>query len=161
MGYFKQGRFMLLWGTVGREPSLKETKNGKLFCGFSVKYDRRHNEDGQMVSDYMNCTAWNETAKLVADDDVGIAKGDEVLIIGKFTEDTWRKEGEPYGDVRWKVEADIVLDMTSVFQIAQMVVSGGALELDEEEEPKSSFTETNEKTPFSDEMDDDDGDLPS
>lgn len=159
---YKSGS-IILWGSVTQEPKLHETKSGRSFSSFGMKYDRHHNEDGQMVNEYMNVTMWGDDAKFIGDEDVGLAKGDTILVCGQLVEDTYRKEGEDPNVQKWKVNADIVIDMTSIFQVAQMVVNGDAPTPAATPTPapsKPKFSETEEKTPFQLEIEDSDGELP-
>ena len=160
---YKNDGTTLIWGTVTQEAKLRETKNGRLYTSFSMKYGRRHNEDGQMVNDYMNVTMWGDDAKFIGDESVGIAKGDTVLVCGYLVEDTYRKEGEDPNVKKWKLNADLVLDMTSIFQVAQMVVNGEtpAMEAPPIHAPsKPKFTATEEKTPFQTEIEESENELP-
>lgn len=159
---YKNGTIMI-WGTVTQEAKLRETKSGRSYASFGMKYDRHHNEDGQMVNEYMNVTMWGDDAKFIGDEDIGLAKGDTVLVCGQLVEDTYRKEGEDPDVQKWKVNADVVIDMTSIFQVAQMVVNGDAPAPAAPPAPapsKPKFTDTEEKTPFQQALEDDDGSLP-
>ena len=170
----KNGSF-IVWGTVTRDPKIRQTNSGKTVTGFGMKYNRGHNEDGQMVNEYIEVSIWDDNAVYVGDPDTGVAKGDYILVCGQLQEDTYRKEGEDPNIKKWKINAEIILDMTSIFQVAQLVVHGGAAE---EEEPapaprnprekespvskpaKPKFKGTTERTPFMDEIDESDGELP-
>ena len=154
----KNGSF-IFWGTVTRDAKLRQTNSGKNVAGFGMKYNRGHNEDGQMVNEYMEVSIWDDAAVYVGDPDIGIAKGDSVFVCGQLQEDTYRKEGEDPNIKKWKINAEIVIDMTSIFQVAQMVVNGEAPP-HEDSEPAPKFTATAEKTPFQQELEDDDGELP-
>lgn len=154
----KNGSF-ILWGTVTRDAKLRQTNSGKNVTSFGMKYDRHHNEDGQKVNEYMEVSIWDDAAVYVGDPDIGIAKGDSVFVCGTLQEDTYRKEGEDPNIKKWKINAEIVIDMTSIFQVAQMVVNGEA-PLHEDSDPAPKFTATAEKTPFQQELEDDDGELP-
>lgn len=159
---------VVIWGTVTRDAEIRTTRRGNPFASFGLKYDRHHNEDGQKVNEYMNVTVWNDLANLVGDPDIGIAKGDYVLVCGTLEEDTYYKEGEDTSVPKWKVSADIVLDMTSIFQVAGMVVNGEAptAEGDEPEDlpaPKPKREKKKEEpkqSSFVDEEDDSEDGLP-
>lgn len=158
MSYMKSGNTMLMVGKVSRDATLRETRTGKHVAGFSMRYARQHNVDGQMENKYMEVTVWNDDALLIGDENIGIGKGDTVLVVGQLVEDTYRREGEDPNEPKYKVDADIVLDMTSIFQVAQMVVLGGEEPQDDgDDSPDASKIEdTFEGTPF----DDDDDELP-
>ena len=81
----KNGSF-ILWGTVTRDAKLRQTNSGKNVAGFGMKYNRGHNEDGQMVNSYMEVSVWEDNAHFIGDADVGIAKGDYVLVCGQLVE---------------------------------------------------------------------------
>lgn len=155
----KNGSF-ILWGTATREAKLRQTNSGKNVASFGMKYDRHHNEDGQKVNEYMEVSVWDDNAHFIGDPDVGIAKGDYIFVCGQLVEDTYRKEGEDPNIKKWKINADIVIDMTSIFQVAQMVVNGSLPSAELPDEPKPAFSEEKAKTPFEEELDDSDGELP-
>lgn len=121
MSYFKQGNNIILVGEVLREAKLRETRNGKQVSSFYMQYGFHHDEDGKSVKDCIDVSMWGEHAKFVGDEDIGVAKGDYVMVVGYLTKDTYHTEKD--GEDKYKVNADIVLDMTSIFQVAQMVVS--------------------------------------
>lgn len=127
MGYHfnKSGNYMLMWGKVSRDAILRTTQKGKHWTSFSMSYDRKHNVDGNMQTQYMEVTLWGDDALYVGHEDIGISKGDQVLVGGRLVEDTFYKDGEDRSQKKYKVEADLVLDMTSIFQLAQMVVVDG------------------------------------
>ena len=156
----KNGSF-IFWGTVTRDAKLRQTNSGKNVAGFGMKYNRGHNEDGQMVNEYMEVSIWDDAAVYVGDPDIGIAKGDSVFVCGTLQEDTYRKEGEDPNIKKWKINAEIVIDMTSIFQVAQMVVNG-EVPASAEIPPSapSGFSETKEKTPFQEAVDEESGELP-
>ena len=115
-----------------------------------MQYDRHHDEDGNIVNDYIDVSMWYDAAKFIGDEDVGVAKNDIVMVVGFLTKDSYHSTGD---DVKYKISADIVLDMTSIFQVAQMVVNGlgesVSEEPDEDDAPttqpkKSVFTETDD-----------------
>jgi len=158
----KNGSF-ILWGEVVWDSQVREARSGNKYTSFRMKYNRGHNVDGRMVNDTIEVTVWDtkytKIAELVGDENFGVAKGDLVLVCGQLVEDTYRKEGEDPDAPKWKVNAEIVIDMTSIFQVAQMVVNG-EVPPHEDSDPAPKFTATAEKTPFQQELDDDDGELP-
>ena len=172
MGYVKQGNKMLLWGRVTREPKLSTTKTGKKVCGFSMQYDRHHNEDGQIVNEFIEVSCWNNLALYVGDNDIGLARNDIVIVCGELIQDNFYGKNEDKSKPKYKVNADLVLDTTSIFQLMQMVVTP---EEEEAEEPKPVKPDLpkkvssnglididDEEDPFSADEDDDDdiGELP-
>ena len=150
---------VILWGRTTRDAKIYPTKNGKSLSSFSMMYNKYHNEDGTVIRDYIEVTVYGKNSEVVGADDIGIAKGDFVLVCGTVVEDTYRREGEDPNAQKFKIEADIVLDMTSIFQVAAMVVSGGVPALDTED-ADDQLDPVDEKTPFEQEIDDADGELP-
>lgn len=176
MGYFKNGNKMLIWGTAARDASVKTTKSGKNVCGFAVKYDWHHDENGKAVTEFMEVSMWGDNALFVGHDSIGVAKGDMVLVCGEMTKDTFYKQGEDRSKPKYKINAELVLDMTSIFQVTQMVAGGDEEPPDEpekKERPRSAPVQQDFKDvggprdPFSsidddesDPFESDDGELP-
>lgn len=127
MGYLfnKSGNYMLMWGKASRDAILRTTQKGKNWTSFAMSYDRKHDIDGQMKTQYIEVVIWGDDALYVGHEDIGISKGDQILVGGRLVEDTYYREGEDRSVKKYKVEADLVVDMTSIFQIAQMVVVDG------------------------------------
>lgn len=159
----KNGSF-ILWGEVVWDSQVREARSGNKYTSFRMKYNRGHNVDGRIVNDTIEVTVWDtkytKIAEMVGDENFGIAKGDLVLVCGQLVEDTYRKEGEDPNVPKWKVNADIVIDMTSIFQVAQMVVNGSIPSAELPDESKSAFSEESAKTPFEEELDDSESELP-
>lgn len=131
MGYAKQGNNLVIWGRATRDATLIETKSGKWVSGFAVKYDYRHNTDGDTVIDYMEVSVWGNLAKTVGDANIGVGKGDMVLVAGQLIQDTFYKKGEDRSQPKYKLNAELVLDQTSINQLMEMVV--GTAETEEPE----------------------------
>lgn len=57
----------ILVGRLTRDPELKTTANGTNVCSFSVAVNRRYkNSEGNYDADFINCTAWRQTAEFVS-----------------------------------------------------------------------------------------------
>lgn len=57
----------ILVGRLTRDPELKTTANGTNVCSFSVAVNRRYkNAEGNYDADFINCTAWRQTAEFVS-----------------------------------------------------------------------------------------------
>ena len=57
----------ILVGRLTRDPKLKSTANGTNVCSFSVAVNRRYkNAEGNYDADFINCTAWRQTAEFVS-----------------------------------------------------------------------------------------------
>lgn len=57
----------ILVGRLTRDPELRTTANGTNVCSFSVAVNRRYkNAEGNYDADFINCTAWRQTAEFVS-----------------------------------------------------------------------------------------------
>lgn len=159
--YIKQGDKIILEGTALWDSDLVQTRSGKYVSHFKMKYDRHHNEDGQMVNESIEVSVWRDNALFVGDPNIGVSKGDTVLVFGRLVEDNYYKEGEDKSVTKYKVEANLVYDMTSFYQLARMVVGGEDAEEEETESepPKPEAKPAPQQSAFVDE-DEDDGELP-
>ena len=151
---------IILWGTATRDAKIRTGRSGNKFASFGIKYNRHHNVDGRKENEYMEVTVWEDSCVYVGDDDIGVAKGDTVLVCGYLVEDTFRKEGEDPNAEKWRISADIVLDMTSIFQVASLVVSGVDSGRNTDAHKESGMSDFDNRTPFDDDFDSEEGDLP-
>ena len=53
-------------GRLVRDPELKTGASGKEFCKFTIASDRKKGKDGNKVTDYIDCTAFNATGAFIA-----------------------------------------------------------------------------------------------
>lgn len=150
--YIKQNNTMILVGPVLREAKLRQTRNGKYVASFYMQYGFHHDADGNSVKDCIDVSVWGKNAQYIGDEDVGIAKGDTVLVVGYLVNDDYHTEKD--GEQKYKLTADLVIDMTSFFQVAQMVVNGPPAPVEEQPRPQptlsSGFTDfdADEGNPF-------------
>lgn len=57
----------ILVGRLTRDPELRTTANGVSVCSFSIAVNKRFkNADGNYEADFINCTAWRQTAEFVS-----------------------------------------------------------------------------------------------
>lgn len=72
----------ILVGRLTRDPELKSTANGTNVCSFSVAVNRRYkNAEGNYDADFINCTAWRQTAEFVSK---YFTKGRMIGIVGSI-----------------------------------------------------------------------------
>lgn len=168
MGYAKQKNMMVMWGIATSEPKLRTTQSGKHVCSFYLQYNKHVNEDGQKVKESMSVTAWNDLAEYICDNDIGIGKYDELLVCGEIVPDTYYGRNEDPNVPKYKINAELILPMTSIYQLMMMVVNGGGQPIREEHKPsivsKRGKLDVDEDaqdddSPFVDD-DSDDGELP-
>lgn len=156
MGYFKQGNKMFIWGRVTRDASFNQTSKGRSVSGFGVKYDYRYDPDGQPLNEFMEVSCWGKLAEWVGAENTGIGKGDIVLVAGVLMKDTYYKQNEDRSKVKYKLNADLVLDATSIFQLLEMVMQLINGEIPEKESKKKSAISAPEQQEFEDAGDTDD-----
>lgn len=169
MGYAKQKNMMILWGIATSEPKLYKGPSGVSLTSFFMQYNKHVNEDGQKVKETIGVTAWRDLAEYICDEQIGIGKYDIVLVAGEIVQDTYYGKGEDPSVPKYKINAELVLDITSVYQMMMMVVSGGGQPIREEHKPSVVSKRGNlnvdedapdeDESPFTDD-DSDDGELP-
>ena len=79
-------------GRLVRDPELKTGASGKEYCKFTIACDRKKDANGNKVSDFIDCTAFNATGAFVAK---YYKKGDGIQLSGRFESDKYTdKEGK-------------------------------------------------------------------
>ena len=68
-------------GRLTADPELKTTQNGIEFTKFSVAVKRDYSKDNNQPSDFINITAWRQTAAFICK---YFAKGDGIVLSGKI-----------------------------------------------------------------------------
>jgi single-strand DNA-binding protein len=91
-------------GNVTRDPELRFTPNGAPVCNFGVAWNRKGQNDEEIVS-FFDVTCWSGLAENVAE---SISKGDRVVVYGRLDQRSWESQE---GERRSKVE--IVADDVS------------------------------------------------
>ena len=80
-----------LIGRLTNDVELKATSNEVAFCNFTLAVDRRFKDaSGQRQTDFINCTAWRQTATFIAGH---FKKGDRVAICGSIQTRTYDDNG--------------------------------------------------------------------
>ena len=83
----------ILIGRLGQDPELKDTKNGRQVCTFSVATDDGYKDsNGQKVdkTTWHNIVAWAKVAEIMAQ---YLKKGQEVYIEGRIDNRSYDKDG--------------------------------------------------------------------
>ena len=89
-------------GRLVRDPELKTTSGGHEVCNFTIAVDRNYkNAQGEYEADFINCTAWRQTAEFVAK---WFAKGDPIAVTGSLQ---IRKYQANDGSNRWASEIQV------------------------------------------------------
>lgn len=55
----------ILMGRLTADPELKTTQSGLSVTSFCVAVDRRYQKDGEKQADFLNVTAWRQTAEFI------------------------------------------------------------------------------------------------
>ncbi len=73
---------VILVGRLTKDPEVKTTQNQIEYCSFSVAVDRRFKSaSGEKQSDFINCVAWRQQAKLLGQ---YFQKGSRIGIVGSI-----------------------------------------------------------------------------
>lgn len=57
---------VVLTGRLTADPELKYTQNNTPVCSFSIAVDRRYKQGEESQADFINITAWRQTAEFVS-----------------------------------------------------------------------------------------------
>ena len=87
-----------LLGRLTRDPELKYTQSGTAVVRFNVAVDRRMSREkrqeaeaaNQPTADFISCTAWRQTAELIAN---YFKKGNRIGVTGRIQTGSYEKDG--------------------------------------------------------------------
>ena len=82
-----------LIGRLGRDPEIKDTRNGKKVCTFSVAVNRRTRDkegETQQVADWFNIETWERLAEICYE---YLHKGSLVFLEGRLQIDAYEDNG--------------------------------------------------------------------
>lgn len=77
---------VILIGNLTANPELKQTQSGLSVCSFSLAVNRRSGKEGQQTVDFINVTAWRQTAEFVCK---YFVKGRPMLVCGSLQTRSW------------------------------------------------------------------------
>lgn len=78
---------VVLCGRLTADPELKTTGNGISVVSFSLAVNRRYKSaNGQYEADFINCTAWRQTAEFISR---FFRKGSSLCIVGSIQTRKW------------------------------------------------------------------------
>ena len=77
-----------IMGRLTRDPELRRTGSGTAVASFSVAVDRDFgkNENGEKEVDFIDCTAWRQTAEFISK---YFTKGRMAVVSGKLQTSVW------------------------------------------------------------------------
>ena len=125
---------VLLTGRLVKDPELKYSQTGKAFSKFTIAVNREFNRE---EVDFINCTAWENTAEI-------IAEYRKIVLHGRLRVNSYEQDGE----IRWSTE--VAVDR---FEFADKINSKSEKKVQNESEDyvnESSFAD-NEDEILSDE----------
>jgi len=94
---------VILSGNLTRDPEAGQTNSGISYCRFTVAVSRRFaNADGEREADFLNCTAWRQTADFISK---YFKKGSKISVVGSIQ--TRSYEGQ---DGQRKYSTDIIVE---------------------------------------------------
>lgn len=95
---------VILQGRLTKAPELRQTQGSVSHTTFTLAVDRDFKSNGQKETDFINCSAWRQTAEFLAR---YFGKGRMVLLEGRIEVRSYRdKEGNKR--TAWDVVADRV-----------------------------------------------------
>ena len=95
---------VILQGRLTKDPELRKTQNGISVTTFTLAVDRDFKSNGQKETDFINCSAWRQTAEFLSR---FFGKGRMVLLDGRIEVRSYQdKEGNKR--TAWDVVADRV-----------------------------------------------------
>ncbi len=94
---------VILSGNLTRDPEAGQTNSGISYTRFTIAVQRRFaNADGEREADFLNCTAWRQTAEFIAK---YFKKGSKIMVVGSIQ--TRSYDGQ---DGQRKFATDIIVD---------------------------------------------------
>ena len=88
---------VLLTGRLVKDPELKYSQTGKAFSKFTIAVNREFNRE---EVDFINCTAWENTAEIIAE---YLQKGRKIVLHGRLRVNSYEQDGE----IRWSTEVAV------------------------------------------------------
>lgn len=93
---------VILAGRLTADVELKQTTSGVSVCSFTLAVNRRFAGEGEQVADFINCTAWRQTAEFISR---YFRKGQSLCIAGSIRTRSWQ---DSQGQKRYATE--VVVD---------------------------------------------------
>lgn len=82
---------VMIAGRITADPELKMTNGGLPVCNFTVAVERPKKKDHEAVTDFLDVTAWNESAQFVSS---YFHKGDPIFVTGAINVRDYEKDGQ-------------------------------------------------------------------
>lgn len=79
----------LIGGRLTQDPELKTTSSGVSVCSFTVAVNRKPGKDGESKADFINCTAWRQTAEFISR---YFHKSSSIFVQGTLQQRSWETQ---------------------------------------------------------------------
>jgi single-strand DNA-binding protein len=89
---------VILGGRIANDLELKKTPSGVSVTSFSLAVNRRHQKEGEAQADFINVTAWRNTAEFICQ---YFKKASSVCIVGSLQTRSWTDQ---QGNKRYATE---------------------------------------------------------
>ena len=83
--------FVILSGNICNDLEVKETSNGNKYLKFSLAVRNGKDKNGNELTEFVNCVAWNKSAELI---NQYSGKGCKIAINGKLHSTQVEKDGK-------------------------------------------------------------------
>lgn len=77
---------VILGGRLTGDPELKKTPSGVSVTSFSIAVNRTHSKDKEQQADFINVTAWRQTAEFICQ---FFKKASSICIVGSIQTRSW------------------------------------------------------------------------
>lgn len=77
---------VILGGRITKDVELKQTTAGVAVVSFSIAVNRKHVANGQQTADFIDVTAWRQTAEFISR---YFRKGSSICIVGSLQTRSW------------------------------------------------------------------------
>lgn len=127
---------LILTGNLGNDPKMNQTASGKLVANFSLGVNVGKDEQGQRMTKWYACDAWDKQAEIV---EKYLHKGSKVLVRGTPRADAYtsKKDGKVHAVLRMTVRTLEMLDSRESGKREDTPQSGSysRVEIEEDELP--------------------------
>jgi single-strand DNA-binding protein len=137
---------VILGGRLTQDIELKQTPSGVSVCSFSIAVKRRTGKDQEQKTDFIDCTAWRQTAEFIAR---YFRKGSSICVSGSIQKRSWQDQN---GQNRYATE--VVVDEAMFVDSKNDAQSAEATTADQMPAPTFNAPQTANFEPINAESDD-------
>lgn len=80
---------VILGGRLTHDPELKTTPSGISVASFTIAVNRKPGKDGESKADFINCTAWRQTAEFISR---YFKKASSIFVEGTLQQRSWETQ---------------------------------------------------------------------